>query len=37
LEKCGFVISDADQAGSGPGEDEVEEYILKLRANNGDE
>jgi RimJ/RimL family protein N-acetyltransferase len=31
LEKCGFTVVGEEQAGSHPGDDEVEELILKLR------
>lgn len=37
LEKCGFTISGEDKAFSNARGEEVEEFILKLGANEGDE
>lgn len=37
LEKCGFTISGEDRGGSDASGEEVEEFILVLRANEGDQ
>lgn len=37
LEKCGFTICGEDQVPSDAGGQEIEEFILKLNANEGDE
>jgi RimJ/RimL family protein N-acetyltransferase len=37
LEKCGFTISGEDKRFSNARGEEVEEFVLKLRANEGDE